>query len=48
MGVEGKVADRLSQAALPFAALEFVRSDHGIWAHEHNRLLAFGLIAKAF
>ena len=27
MGVEGKVADRLSQAALPFTALEFVRSD---------------------
>ena len=36
MGVKGKVADRLSQANLPFHALEFVRSDHGIWAHEHN------------
>ena len=36
MGVKGKVADRLSQANLPFAALEFVRSDHGIWAPEHN------------
>ena len=30
MGVKGKVADRLSQANLPFHALEFVRSDHGI------------------
>ena len=36
MGVKGKVADRLSQDNLPFHALEFVRSDHGIWAHEHN------------
>ena len=36
MGVKGKVADRLSQANLPFTALEIVRSDHGIWAHEHN------------
>ena len=36
MGVKGKLADRLSQADLPFTALEFVRSDHGIWAHEHN------------
>ena len=36
MGVKGKVADRLSQANLPFHALEFVRSDHGIWADEHN------------
>ena len=36
MSVEGKVADRLSQANLPFTALEFVRSDDGIWAHEHN------------
>ena len=36
MGVKGKVADRLSQANLPFHAVEFVRSDHGIWAHEHN------------
>ena len=35
-GVKGKVADRLSQANLPFHALEFVRSDHGIWAHERN------------
>ena len=33
---KGKVADRLSQANLPFHALEFVRSDHGIWAHECN------------
>ena len=31
-----RVADRLSQANLAFHALEFVRSDHGIWAHEHN------------
>ena len=31
MGVKGKVA-----ADLPLTALEFVRSDHGIWAHEHN------------
>ena len=30
------MSDRLSQANLPFHALEFVRSDHGIWAHEHN------------
>ena len=36
VGGKGKVADRLSQANLPFHALEFVRSDHGIWAHEHN------------
>ena len=36
MGVKGKVADRLSQANLPFHALEFVRSDHRIWAHECN------------
>ena len=36
MGVKGEVADRLSQANLPFHALEFVRSDHEIWAHEHN------------
>ena len=36
MGVKGKVADRLSQTSLPFHALDFVRSDHGIWAHEHN------------
>ena len=36
MGVKGKVADRLHQASLPFHALEFVRSDHGIWTHEHN------------
>ena len=36
MGVKGKVADRLFQANLPFHALEFVRSEHGIWAHEHN------------
>ena len=36
MGVKGKVADRLSQADLPFHALEFVRSDHGIWALENN------------
>ena len=35
-GVKGKVADRLSQAHLPFHALEFVRSDLGIWVHEHN------------
>ena len=39
MGVRGKVADRLSQANLPFTALELVRSDHGIWAHEHNAAL---------
>ena len=36
MDVMGKVADRLSQANLPFHALEFVRSHLGIWAHEHN------------
>ena len=24
------------RADLPFHALQFVRSDHGIWAHEHN------------
>ena len=36
MGVKEKVADRLSQVALPFTALEFVRSDHGIWANEQN------------
>ena len=36
MGVKGKVADRLSQVALPFTAVEFVRSDHAIWAHEQN------------
>ena len=36
MDVKGQVADRLSQENLPFHALEFVRSDHGIWAHEHN------------
>ena len=36
MGVKGKVADRLSQANLLFHALEFVQSDLGIWAHEHN------------
>ena len=36
MGVKGKVADRHSQANLPFHALEFVRSDHGIWAHDYN------------
>ena len=37
MGVKGKVADRLSQANLPFHALEFVRSYLGLWAHEHNK-----------
>ena len=31
-GVKGKVADRLSQAHLPFHLLEFV--DLGIWVHE--------------
>ena len=36
VGVKGKVADRVSQANLPFHALELVRSDRGIWAHEHN------------
>ena len=36
LGVKGKVADRLSQANLPFHALEFVLSDHAIWAHECN------------
>ena len=34
MGVKGKVAVR---AILPFHVLEFVRSDLGIWACEHNK-----------
>ena len=34
MDVTGKVADR---ANLPFHVLELVRSDLGIWAHEHNK-----------
>ena len=42
------VADRLSQANYPFHALEFVRSDHGILAHEHNAAsLPLGCLSSA-
>ena len=48
MGAKGKVADRLSREGLPFRALEFVRSDRGVWAHKENAAsLPLGCLSSA-
>ncbi len=36
MGTKGKVTERLCREGLAFRALEFVRTDHGVWAHAQN------------
>ena len=48
MGAKGKVADRPSREGLPFRALEFVRSDRGVWAHKENAAsLPLGCLSSA-
>ena len=36
MGAKGKVADRLGRDGVAFRALEFIRTDRGIWSRKEN------------
>ena len=48
MGAKGKVADRLNRERLPYNALEFVRTDRGVWAHSENAAsLPLGCLSSA-